>query len=152
MAHISRPKNQHQNSHNHHPQLPTRGNRPGHTIPIPGVTKSVPGYPGFGPPLPGPDLEGVRNRSPDQADKYYPEWTSKNLDRNQYAESERLAAERLLEETLDLLKETKIRTKQVIGPNRTGHMISRTGQDRTKKFAGLVLLDWTKSRLYLYTF
>lgn len=112
MAHISRPKNQHQNSHNHHPQLPTRGNRPGHTIPIPGVTKSVPGYPGFGPPLPGPDLEGVRNRSPDQADKYYPEWTSKNLDRNQYAESERLAAERLLEETLDLLKETKIRTKQ----------------------------------------
>ena len=45
-------------------------------------------------------------------DKYYPEWTSKNLDRNQYAESERLAAERLLEETLDLLKETKIRTKQ----------------------------------------
>ena len=113
MAHISRPKNQHQNSHNHHPQLPTRGNRPGHTIPIPGVTKSVPGYPGFGPPLPGPDLEGVRNRSPDQADKYYPEWTSKNLDRNQYAESERLAAERLLEETLDLLKETKIRTKQV---------------------------------------
>ena len=88
MAHISRPKNQHQNSHNHHPQLPSRGNRPGHTIPIPGVTKSVPGYPGFGPPLPGPDLEGVRNRSPDQADKYYPEWTSKNLDRNQYAESE----------------------------------------------------------------
>ena len=66
MAHISRPKNQHQNSHNHHPQLPSRGNRPGHTIPIPGVTKSVPGYPGFGPPLPGPDLEGVRNRSPDQ--------------------------------------------------------------------------------------
>ena len=127
MAHISRPKNQHQNSHNHHPQLPSRGNRPGHTIPIPGVTKSVPGYPGFGPPLPGPDLEGVRNRSPDQADKYYPEWTSKNLDRNQYAESERLAAERLLEETLDLLKETKIRTKQV-GLNRTEHMSFPIGQ------------------------
>ena len=74
------------------------------------------------------------------------------MDRNQYAESERLAAERLLEETLDLLKETKIRTKQVIGPNRTGHMISRTGQDRTNKFAGLVLLDWTKSGIYFYAF
>ena len=45
-------------------------------------------------------------------DKYYPEWTSRNLDRNQYAEKERLAAERLLEETKDLLNETKIRTKQ----------------------------------------
>ena len=153
MAHISRPKNQHQTSHNHHPQLPHRGNRPGHTIPIPGVTKSVPGYPGFGPPLPGPDLEGVRNRSPDQADKYYPEWTSKNLDRNQYAESERLAAERLLEETLDLLKETKIRTKQV-GLNRTGHMISLTGQDRTgpDRTGQTNLPDWTKSGLYFYTF
>lgn len=105
MAHISRPKN--------HPQVPDRGHRPGHTIPIPGMTKAVPGYAGFGPPLPGPDLEGVRaSRSPEQADKYYPEWTSKNLDRNQYAESERLAAERLLEETKDLLAETKTRTKQ----------------------------------------
>lgn len=106
MAHISRPKN--------HPHIPSRGSRPGHTIPIPGVNKAVPGYPGpFGPPLPGPDLEGVRaSRSPEQADKYYPEWTSKNLDRNQYAESERLAAERLLEETKDLLNETKVRTKQ----------------------------------------
>ena len=76
-----------------------------------------------------PNISYLRNRSPDQADKYYPEWTSKNLDRNQYAESERLAAERLLEETLDLLKETKIRTKQV-GLNRTRHLISLTGHDR----------------------
>ena len=105
MAHISRPKN--------HPQVPHRGNRPGHTIPIPGLTKAAPGYAGFGPPLPGPELDSVRaSRSPEQADKYYPEWTSKNLDRNQYAESERLAAERLLEETKDLLNETKTRTKQ----------------------------------------
>ena len=105
MAHISRPKN--------HPPIPARGSRPGHEIPIPGVTKAVPGYPGFGPPMPGPVLDGVQpSRSPPQVDKYYPEWTSRNLDRNQYAEKERLAAERLLEVTKDLLNETKIRTKQ----------------------------------------
>jgi hypothetical protein len=93
--------------------IPERGDRPGHQIPIPGYTKSVPGYPGFGPPLPGPNLGGVKaSRSPPQADRYYPEWTSKNTNRNQYAESERLAAERLLEETMDLLNETRIRTKQ----------------------------------------
>ena len=63
--------------------------------------------------MPGPDLGGVKaSRSPPHADQYYPEWTSKNLNRNQYAESERLAAERLLEQTQDLLNETRIRTKQ----------------------------------------
>lgn len=104
MAHRSQPKN--------HPFIPERGGRPGHTIPIPGKTKAVPGYPGFGPPLPGPDLGRVAaSRSPPHVDKYYPEWTGRNANKNQLAESERLAAERLLEETRELLNRTRIKTK-----------------------------------------
>ncbi len=106
MAHRSRPKN--------HPPAPDRGSRPGHNIPIPGYTKAVPGYPSFGPPLPGPELGGVQaSRSPPGVDRYYPEWRGKNSNRNHYAEHERLSAERLLEETKDLLNETKLRTKHV---------------------------------------
>ena len=48
MAHISRPKN--------HPMIPERGNRPGHVVPHGNDGKFVkphPGYPGYGPPLPG---------------------------------------------------------------------------------------------------
>ena len=61
MAHISRPKNHQMSQGINHPPLPNRGNRPGHVVPIPGYTKAAPGYPGpFGPPMPGPDLGGVR--------------------------------------------------------------------------------------------
>ena len=61
MAHISRPKNHQMNQGINHPPMPNRGNRPGHVVPIPGYTKAAPGYPGpFGPPMPGPDLGGVR--------------------------------------------------------------------------------------------
>ena len=106
MAHRSMPKN--------HPPVPERGGRPGHQIPIPGYTKAVPGYPEFGPPLPGPNLGGVnRSRSPPGVDRYYPVWKDNNFNRNVYAESERLAAERLLHETSDLLSEARIQTKQV---------------------------------------
>ena len=34
-----------------------------------------------------------------------------------------------------------------LGLNRTGHMSFLTGQDRTPKFAGQVLPDWTESGL-----
>ena len=49
MAHRSRPKN--------HPMIPERGNRPGHVVPHGNdgkIVKPHPGYPGHGPPLPGP--------------------------------------------------------------------------------------------------
>ena len=91
--------------------IPDRGDRPGHSVPIPGFSKPTPGYPGRGPALPGgADREGAR--SPPAVDKYYPEWSSRNLEKNSLAESERLAAERLLEETRDLISETKNRTRR----------------------------------------
>ena len=103
MAFPSRSKN--------HPAIPDRGNRPGHSVPIPGWSKPAPGYPGRGPALPGgSDREGAR--SPPAVDRYYPEWSSRNLEKNNLAESERLAAERLLEETRDLITETKNRTRR----------------------------------------
>jgi hypothetical protein len=37
-----------------------------------------------------------------------------------------------------------------LGLNRTGHMSFQTGQDRTPKFAGQVLLDRTKSGLIFF--
>ena len=49
MAHRSQPKN--------HPMIPQRGNRPGHVVPHGNdgrIVKPHPGYPGYGPPLPGP--------------------------------------------------------------------------------------------------
>ena len=49
MAHRSQPKN--------HPMIPERGNRPGHVVPHGNDGKYVkphPGYPGRGPPMPGP--------------------------------------------------------------------------------------------------
>ena len=39
-----------------------------------------------------------------------------------------------------------------IGLNGTGHMSFLTGQDRTSKFAGQVLPDWTESGLTFSTF
>ena len=86
--------------------VPDRGDRPGHSVPIPGFSKPAPGYPGRGPALPGgADREGAR--SPPAVDKYYPEWSSRNLEKNSLAESERLAAERLLAETRDLVSMLK---------------------------------------------
>ena len=103
MAYPSRTKN--------HPEMPDRGNRPGHSVPIPGWSKPAPGYPGRGPALPGgSDREGAR--SPPAVDKYYPEWTSRNMEKNNLAESERLSAERLLEESKQLIAETKNRTRR----------------------------------------
>ena len=94
-----------------HPAIPDRGDRPGHSVPIPGFSKPAPGYPGRGPALPGGfDREGAR--SPPAVDKYYPEWSTRNLEKNSLAESERLAAERLLDETRDLITETKNRTRR----------------------------------------
>jgi hypothetical protein len=49
MAHRSQIKN--------HPMIPERGNRPGHMVPHGNdgrIQKPHPGYPGHGPPLPGP--------------------------------------------------------------------------------------------------
>ena len=49
MAHRSQPKN--------HPMIPERGNRPGHVVPHGNdgkYAKPHPGYPGRGPPMPGP--------------------------------------------------------------------------------------------------
>jgi len=40
MAYPSRLKN--------HPIIPERGNRPGHSVPIPGWSKPTPGYPNSG--------------------------------------------------------------------------------------------------------
>ena len=75
--------------------------------------KPHPGYPGFGPPVPGgKDYMGVTTRLPQGAEKYYPEWNSSNTKSNQEAESERLAAERLLQETKELIAETKQKVKQ----------------------------------------
>jgi hypothetical protein len=103
MAYPSRVKN--------HPAIPERGSRPGHAIPIPGWSKATPGYPGWGPPLPGAsDREGAR--SPPAVDKYYREWSSRNLQKNSLAESERLAAERLLEDSRNLITETRNRTQR----------------------------------------
>ena len=85
---------------------------------LPGPAKPHPGYPGTGPPPPGKAYMGVTQRTPSGTEKYYPEWKSSNLKSNQLAENERLAAERLLEETKDLITETRLKlkndTKEVI--------------------------------------
>lgn len=88
--------------------------RPGHAVPVPGATKAHPGYPGYGPPPPGPQLpEGVTalSRSPPAADKYLPEWNSRNYQNGHLAEVERLAAERLLQETKDLITNVVHKTR-----------------------------------------
>lgn len=74
MAHRSRPKNI--------PREPERGKR-GLLSTLPGPTKPHPGYPGLGPPLPGEDSIGVKTqRSPLDAERYLPEWTSGNAKSN----------------------------------------------------------------------
>ena len=99
---------------------------------LPGPKKPHPGYPGYGPPVPGNDYEGVTTRLPQGAEKYYPEWSSTNTKNSQVkynliyvfkliydetlfswkvAESERLAAERLLHETKELIAETRQKVK-----------------------------------------
>ena len=58
MAHRSRPKN--------HPMIPERGNRPGHVVPHGNdgkIVKPHPGYPGHGPPLPGPTGKSINTFS-----------------------------------------------------------------------------------------
>ena len=76
-------------------------------MPVP--VKPHPGYPGHGPPLPGKDFasHGVSARTPPGTEKYYPQWSGDNIRSNQVAESERLAAERLLKETKDLIADTR---------------------------------------------
>ena len=79
---------------------------------MPGPSKPHPGYPGYGPPLPGKDYMGVTPRTPSGVEKYYPQWSSSNIKNNQVAESERLTAERLLQETKELISETKLKARQ----------------------------------------
>ena len=81
-----------------------------------GPQKPHPGYPGYGPPLPGKDTlasgEATAQRTPAGVEKYYPGWNSSNIKKNQIAETERLSAERILEETKELISETKLRARQ----------------------------------------
>ena len=81
-----------------------------------GPQKPHPGYPGYGPPLPGKDTlvsgEATAQRTPAGVEKYYPGWNSSNIKKNQLAETERLSAERILEETKELISETKLRARQ----------------------------------------
>ena len=82
----------------------------------PGPQKPHPGYPGYGPPLPGKDTlvsgEATAQRTPAGVEKYYPGWNSSNIKKNQLAETERLSAERILEETKELISETRLRARQ----------------------------------------
>lgn len=81
-----------------------------------GPQKPHPGYPGYGPPLPGKETlasgEATAQRTPAGVEKYYPGWNSSNIKKNQIAETERLSAERILEETKELISETRLRAKQ----------------------------------------
>ena len=54
-----------------------------------------------------PDAEALLSRSPPAADKYLPEWTNRNFHSGHLAETERLAAERLLQETQDLIQNAR---------------------------------------------
>lgn len=57
--------------------------------------------------------EGVPlSRSPPAVDKYLPDWTDRNYHSGHLAETERLAAERLLAETKDLIANAKYKTRQ----------------------------------------
>ncbi len=82
---------------------------------MPGPQKPHPGYPGYGPPLPGKDLmvggTQASQRTPAGAEKYYTPWKDSNTRSNQQAETERLSAERLLQETKELISETKVKTR-----------------------------------------
>ncbi len=75
-------------------------------MPVP--VKPHPGYPGHGPPLPGRDHKAAAAlRTPPGAERYYPEWSGENIRSSQAAEQERLAAERLLRETKDLIADAR---------------------------------------------
>ena len=54
-----------------------------------------------------PDAEVPLSRSPPAVDKYLPDWTSRNFHSGHLAETERLAAERLLQETEDLIQNAR---------------------------------------------
>ena len=56
--------------------------------------------------------EATAQRTPAGVEKYYPGWNSSNIKKNQLAETERLSAERILEETKELISETKLRARQ----------------------------------------
>ena len=83
---------------------------------VPGPQKPHPGYPGYGPPLPGKDTlasgEATAQRTPAGVEKYYPGWNSSNIKNNQFAETERLSAERILQETKELISDTRLRARQ----------------------------------------
>ena len=57
--------------------------------------------------LAGPDSDIPLSRSPPTADRYLPEWTTRNFHSGHLAETERLAAERLLQETHDLIQNAR---------------------------------------------
>ena len=57
--------------------------------------------------VPGPDSGVTLSRSPPTADRYLTGWTSRNFHSGHLAETERLAAERLLQETHDLIHNAK---------------------------------------------
>ncbi len=78
-------------------------------LPVP--LKPHPGYPGHGPPLPGKVFRGGTARMPSGTDRYFPEWSGQNIRSNQSAETERLAAERLLKETQELIAEARNRAR-----------------------------------------
>ena len=66
-------------------------------------------------PPPGPKMpqEGMPlSRSPPAADKYLHKWNDMNYFSGHLAETERLAAERLLQETHDLINNAKYKTRQ----------------------------------------
>ena len=54
-----------------------------------------------------PDAEVPLSRSPPAADRYLPEWQDRNFHSGHLAETERLAAERLLAETQDLIQNAR---------------------------------------------
>ena len=49
-----------------------------------------------------------------------------------------------------VLNDANMIGEHLVGLDRTGHMSFLTGQDRTPKFAGQVLLDLTESRLVYF--
>jgi tektin-1 len=95
---------------------PIEQTRRGQLHKLPGPQKPHPGYPGYGPPLPGNDLmvggTQTSQRTPAGVEKYYAGWNSTNIRSNQLAETERLSAERILQETKELITETKVKTRQ----------------------------------------
>ena len=99
MATRSKPKN-------FGPSDPERG-KPTQMSQTTGPWKAHPS--GVRPPLPGAEQA---KRAPDNVERYYMPWNNSNIRSNQQAESERLTAERLLQETKELIAETKLKTKQ----------------------------------------